>query len=75
MMCHLDKTSCSRRILGTRGLRRRPETHFGVNAGFAAAAAQKRILDTGSMAAAAAAVAAAAGDEKKCHVECLGRWQ
>jgi len=41
-----------------------------VNAGFAAAAAQKRILDTGSMAA-----AAAVGDEKKCHVECLGRWQ
>jgi len=27
------------------GLRRRPETHFGVNAGFAAAAVQKRILE------------------------------
>jgi len=59
MMCHLDKTSCSRYNTAA---------HFGVNAGFAAAAVQKCILDAGS-------VAAAAGDEKKCHMECLGGWR
>ena len=52
MMCHLDKTSCSRYNTAA---------HFGVDAGFAAAAVQKHFgVDAGSVAAAVAA----AGDEK-----------
>jgi len=73
-MCHLDKTSCSRyNVAAHFGMdaESAAEMHFGVNAGFAAAAVQKCILDARSVAVAAAV---AEDDKKKCHVEYLGGW-
>jgi len=79
MMCHLDKTSCSRYNTAA---------YFGVDAGSAVAArnafwGERGVcsssgpkthfgVDTGSVAVAAVTVT---GDEKKCHVECLGGWR
>ena len=72
MMCHLDKTSCSRYNTAA---------HFGVDAGSAAAARNAFWSERGVCGSSGPkthfgvdAAVAAAGNEKKCHVECLGGW-